>query len=297
MKGRIFEIKKFAVHDGDGIRTTVFLKGCPLRCKWCHNPEGLTGAPILSYAPQKCISCGECVAVCPTGAHVVNESGHTYSREKCIGCGKCEEVCLGEALKLYGKEVEAKDLLPELLEDRAFYENSGGGVTLSGGEPLLQADFAKELLSLLKNEGISTAVDTSGLVPFSAFEKVVPYTDDFLYDIKAIDEDTHLFCTGVSNRLILENIKRLDEAGKNIEVRYPFVPDHNDGEVEKIGAFLSGIKNLKKVRVLPYHAYAKSKYSYLGEEYPMGDKRMPEPSEVERAREILRKFLNCPVEE
>ena len=150
MKGNIFEIKKFAVHDGDGIRTTVFLKGCPLRCKWCHNPEGLTKAPVLSYAPQKCISCGECVFVCRYGAHTIGAGGHEYNKDLCVQCGACEDVCLGEALKLYGKAMEAQDLLPKLLEDRAFYENSGGGVTLSGGEPMMQVAFIKELLSLLK---------------------------------------------------------------------------------------------------------------------------------------------------
>ena len=297
MKGNIFEIKKFAVHDGDGIRTTVFLKGCPLRCKWCHNPEGLTKAPVLSYAPQKCISCGECVFVCRYGAHTIGAGGHEYNKDLCVQCGACEDVCLGEALKLYGKAMEAQDLLPKLLEDRAFYENSGGGVTLSGGEPMMQVAFIKELLSLLKENGVSTAVDTSGYAPFSAFEEILPYTDVFLYDIKAIDEQVHIDGTGVSNRLILENVKKLDERGKKIEVRYPFIPSYNDGEAEKIAEFLSGIKNLVKVRVLPYHNFAQSKYSYLDEEYPAAHVKLPESADVERAREIIRQKVNCPVEE
>ena len=264
LTANIFDIKRFAVHDGDGMRTTVFLKGCPLKCVWCHNPEGISAKNELAYFEHKCIGCGECVTVCPAGAHVMGEGGHVFDREKCIACGKCEEACLGEALKLYGKEMNSDEVLELLLADKMFYEESGGGITLSGGECLMQADFCAELLAKCKEKGLNTAVDTCGLVPKASLDKVIPYTDVFLYDIKAIDENVHIKCTGVSNKLILENIKYLDDAGCNIEVRIPYVPGYNDDQIEKIAEFLKNIKNLVRVRVLPYHNYAGSKYGSLG---------------------------------
>ena len=263
MTGTIFEIKRFAVHDGDGIRTTVFLKGCPLRCRWCHNPEGLISKPQLAYYQHKCIGCQECTAVCPTGAHSFEKGVHTFNREKCIGCGQCTKACFSDALTLYGKETTVEELLPVLLEDREFFENSGGGVTLSGGECLVQADFCRELLRSLKKEGIHTAVDTCGFVSREALDKVIPYTDVFLYDLKAFDEDVHIRCTGFSNSIILENLKYLDSLGKAAEIRIPFVPGWNDDQAEKLAAFLSTLTNITGVRVLPYHNYVGSKYQAL----------------------------------
>ena len=263
MTGTIFEIKRFAVHDGDGIRTTVFLKGCPLRCRWCHNPEGLISKPQLAYYQHKCIGCQECTAVCPTGAHSFEKGVHTFNREKCIGCGQCTKACFSDALTLYGKETTVEELLPVLLEDREFFENSGGGVTLSGGECLVQADFCRELLRSLKKEGIHTAVDTCGFVSREALDKVIPYTDVFLYDLKAFDEDVHIRCTGFSNSIILENLKYLDSLGKAAEFRIPFVPGWNDDQAEKLAAFLSTLTNITGVRVLPYHNYVGSKYQAL----------------------------------
>lgn len=267
MKGltaEIFEIKRFAVHDGDGIRTTVFFKGCPLRCIWCHNPEGLETKPRLAYFEHKCIGCGECVPICPTEAHSVSNQGHVFDRTKCVSCGKCTENCIGEALTLYGKTVTVSDLLPMLLEDREFYQNSGGGVTLSGGECLVQADFCAELLQALKSEGISTAVDTCGFVSRENLDKVIPYTDVFLYDIKAFDETVHKRLTGVSNAVILHNLRYLDSLGKAIEIRIPYVPECNADQMEKIAKLLSELKNIRKIRVLPYHSYASHKYAALG---------------------------------
>ena len=173
MKARVIEIKRFAVHDGDGIRTTLFLKGCTLKCVWCHNPEGIGAAPQLSFISEKCIGCGECVDVCPMGAQLMTVGGHAFDRLKCVGCGKCEEVCLGNALKLYGREMSVDELMPILLEDREFYENSHGGVTLSGGECLCHAEFCTELLKRLKDEGINTAVDTCGFVNRAAIYRHV----------------------------------------------------------------------------------------------------------------------------
>ena len=260
MTGRIFEVKRFAVHDGDGIRTTVFFKGCPLKCIWCHNPEGIESQPQQAFY-----------------AH------------KCIGCGMCKEVpftqCLGDARVSYGEDVTVESLLPRLLEDKEFFENSGGGVTLSGGECLVQADFCAELLQKLKNEGIHTAVDTCGFVSKAAFDKVIPFTDVFLYDLKAFDEDVHIKCTGQSNKQILQNLTYLDSLGKPVEIRIPYVPEYNDDQMEKIANFLAGLKNIVKVRVLPYHNYAGSKYEALGMENTL-PQHLPTDKEIQQA-EIL----------
>lgn len=285
MKAKICDIKRFAVHDGDGIRTTVFFKGCPLKCIWCHNPESISFLPEIAYFEAKCVNCGECVKVCPNFAHRIVDGKHIFNRELCTGCGECEKVCLGSAITFYGKEYTVDELLPLLLEDRDFYEN-GGGVTLSGGECLAQADFSTELLKRLKEENINTAVDTSGFTTKAVLDKVIPYTDTFLYDIKAIDEEVHKKCTGQSNKVILENIKYLDSKGKAIEVRYPFVPNYNDTEAEKIADFLKDIKNLKKVKVLPYHNYAGSKYKSLGKENTLPE-TLPENEQIEKAEKLI----------
>lgn len=221
-KGLISDIKRFAVHDGDGIRTTVFLKGCPLKCIWCHNPES------ISFQPQ--IAC-------------YRHSG---------------------SVKIYGRGYAADELLPLLLEDRDFYESSGGGVTLSGGECLMQPQFCEELLHLLKKEGIHTAVDTCGFVSQKAIDQVIDDTDLFLYDIKAMDEAVHIRCTGQSNKVILDNLRYLDSSSKKIEIRIPYVPEHNADQMEKIADFLKDLKNVVKIKVLAYHNYAGSKYDALG---------------------------------
>lgn len=265
MKGIVSDIKRFAVHDGDGIRTTVFLKGCPLKCLWCHNPEGISPKPQLAYYQHKCIGCGECAAVCPQQAHSM-EGGHTFDRDKCISCGACAKVCLGEALTFYGKEMTADEVLAIFLEDKAFYESSGGGITLSGGECLMQPDFCAELLKKCRESGLHTAVDTCGFVSKETLDKVIPYTDVFLYDIKAIDEEVHIQCTGQSNRIILENLRYLEKNGCKVEVRIPYVPGHNSDQMEKIRSFLSGFTNIIKVRVLAYHNFAGSKYDALSME-------------------------------
>lgn len=282
----ICDIKRFAVHDGDGIRTTVFLKGCPLKCVWCHNPESILHGPQLAYYAHKCIGCGECIKICPKNAHKFKDGKHIFDPKLCVGCGNCESVCLGSALKLYGKEYTVSELLPLLLEDRDFYENSGGGVTISGGECLLHADFCAELLRELKKEKIHTAVDTCGFVSRDAIDKVIPYTDVFLYDIKAIDEDVHIKCTGQSNKLILENLRYIDDCGKNIEIRIPYVPEYNSDQEDKIIQLLKRIKNITKVRVLPYHNYAGSKYEALFMENTL-PKLVPSEEEIDNFRKKI----------
>lgn len=287
LKAQIVDIKRMAIHDGDGIRTTVFFKGCPLKCVWCHNPESIGFKPQLSYIKKKCIGCGECVKVCKSRAHIIENGNHVFHREKCTGCGKCEEVCLGEALKLYGKEMAVSELMPILLEDKDFYENSGGGVTLSGGECLMQADFCAELLKELKKNQIHTAVDTCGFVSREAIDKVMPYTDIFLYDVKAFDETVHIKCTGQSNKIILENLRYINDCGKKIEIRIPYVPDYNSSEIEEIARFLSGLKHVTKVKVLPYHNYAGSKYEALEMDNTLPEK-VPDKEVIEKVEKLMR---------
>ncbi len=288
-KTKVIEIKRFAVHDGDGIRTTVFLKGCPLKCVWCHNPESIEFKPQVAYYKNKCIGCGECVSVCPEEAHKATQKGHVFKRDLCVACGKCEKVCLGEALKFYGNEMTVDELLPILLEDKDFYETSGGGVTISGGECLMHPEFCCELLKKLKENGVHTAVDTCGFVSRSAIDEVMPYTDIFLYDLKAYDEDVHIKCTGQSNKVILDNLKYIDSCGKQTEIRIPYVPKYNDGQIEKISEFLSKLNNVVKVRVLPYHNYAGSKYKALNMDNTLPE-IMPTDEEIKSAKEKIRTY-------
>lgn len=293
MKAKIFEIKRFAVHDGDGIRTTVFFKGCPLKCVWCHNPEGISPNPQLAYYNNKCIKCGNCVAVCEAGAQKIDKNGHFLDRDLCKLCGKCAKVCMGNALRFYGQDFTVEELIPILLEDKEFYIESGGGVTLSGGECLLQADFCEEIMRQLKENGVHTAVDTCGFIPKESIDKVMPYTDIFLYDIKAYDESVHTGCTGRSNEIILDNIKYIDDSGKKTEIRIPYVPSYNSEQVEKIAEFLRGLKNLTKVRILPYHNYASSKYKSLDMENTLPE-RLPTQLEIQSVvEEFRKKGLNC----
>ena len=288
MKAKIFEIKRFAVHDGDGIRTTVFFKGCPLKCVWCHNPEGIDFSPQLAYYENKCIGCGECVSVCMVDAHRMNPK-HFFERKKCINCGKCVDVCLGNALTFYGKEMSVDDLLSILLEDKVFYEKSGGGITLSGGECLMQAEFCAKLLKKLKENGIHTAVDTCGFVHRNLIDKVLSFTDIFLYDMKAYDDDVHIKCTGQSNKIIIDNLKYIDNCGKKIEIRIPYVPKHNDNQITKICEFLSTLNNVVKVRVLPYHNYAGSKYESLNMENTLPE-ILPTDEDVKSAKEAIQSY-------
>ncbi len=257
----ITEIKRFAVHDGDGIRTTVFFKGCPLRCIWCHNPETYTARRQLAFFAHKCTLCGACTKVC--GLHKITDGIHTIDQEKCTHCGRCAEVCSVDALKIYGKEMTVDEIFDIVLQDKAFYESSGGGVTLSGGECLLYPDFCATLLKKCKENGIHTAVDTCGHVPKEAFDKVIPYTDVFLYDIKAIDPELHKRCTGATNECILANLRYLDRLGCKTELRVPCVPGVNDRELTAIHDLAGSLKSRPRTRVLPYHDLARSKYEAL----------------------------------
>ena len=272
MKGMITGIKRLAIHDGAGIRTTVFFKGCPLKCIWCHNPENISFEKEIGFYERKCIGCGTCVYACLCGAINMSMGKPVIDRTKCVECvecvGTCGVVCPSGAMTLYGETWNTEALVETLLKDKPFYDASGGGVTLSGGECLAQPEFAIELAKSLHREGISVDIDTCGYVNKNVFEKIIPYTDMFLYDVKAISQDVHKICTGRDNTLILENLQFLSQSGCKIEIRYPYVKGYNDKECRKIGKFLCEMSGITKVKVLGYHSYASAKYeAFRNEKY------------------------------
>jgi pyruvate formate lyase activating enzyme len=264
-KGIIFNIQRYSIHDGPGIRTTVFFKGCPLKCFWCQNPESQSNKAEVFLIRSNCVLCGRCVAVCPTGASSLLENGSAIDRSKCIGCGKCVEVCPGEARKLAGTHVTTDEVMQEVMRDVKFYENSGGGITLSGGEPTAQPEFALAILRSSKEAGLHTVLDTCGYVAWSTMKRLLDYTDLVFLDIKTIDTKRHREATGRPNRLILENAKRI--AGyRPMRVRVPMIPNFNDSpeDVRAIARFareeLGGID----IDLLPYNKMGEVKYERLG---------------------------------
>ena len=287
MRGLITGLKRMAVHDGPGLRTTLFLKGCPLKCLWCHNPEGISPRAQSAFYEQKCVHCGVCASLCP--ANRLENGRHIFDANQCAGCGRCETVCPREAFTFYGRQVTVAQILPELMDDRIFYETSGGGVTLSGGEPLMQPAFTESLLKTLKAEGIRTALDTCGYAPRQVLERMLPYTDLFLFDLKAVDSDLHRRLTGRENAIILDNLRFLSEEKCAVEIRIPLIPDQNDGEIDAMGAVLTALPHpVTRVKVLPYHPYAGSKYRALGLEAPLAGLKSLDPALAEAAAERLR---------
>lgn len=289
MEGLISGIKRMEIHDGDGLRTTVFFKGCSLKCVWCHNPESIDRKPALAFFKEKCVRCGVCLSVCPHGAiRFENGSEERIDREKCVYCMECGEACPTGALKPFGTKVTVEALYEQVIQDRPFFESTGGGVTLSGGECLTQGRFAAAFAKKLCENGISVDVDTCGFVPWETIEEILPYTDTFLYDVKAVSPEVHRRCTGQDNALILDNLRRLNDRGARIEVRYPLVVGWNDGECEKIAGLLSGLPAVTGVKVLRYHNFAASRYEALGMENTLPEPKTTE-EDVEKAREVFRR--------
>lgn len=269
-KGIVFDIQRFAVHDGPGIRTAVFLKGCPLGCLWCHNPEGLDPEPELSFFPRNCLGCDACLGACGRELIVKDDGGRRVRRERCKACGKCAAVCPSGALVMSGRAMSPEEALREVLRDRPFYENSGGGVTLTGGEPLLQRRFSHELLRLCREAGIHTALETCAFAPWRHLELLLPVTDLFLLDIKLIDSEAHFRATGAPNERILRNAERLGASGAAVVVRVPLIPGYTDSEenLRAIAGFAGRI-GARGVDLMAYHALGDAKWAALGKEAPI----------------------------
>ena len=266
MQGLITNIQRFSVHDGPGIRTTVFLKGCPLHCFWCHNPEDMRPKVELQQFVDRCIACDECLAACPDGAIRVDVTGRAINREVCTACGRCVEKCVAESLVLSGRWIESRDLVADLLLDRVFYERSGGGITLSGGEPALQADFSEEILRLAHGHGLHTAIETAAYCRWDELSRMLPSLDLVIFDLKSLDDRVHRDATGVSNALILENAARLAASGRPLIVRTPVIPGVNDTPeaIAAVARFIAPFSHVLYYELLPYHQLSEGKYRSLG---------------------------------
>ncbi len=308
LKGRIFDIQYFAVQDGPGIRTTVFFKGCPLHCPWCHSPESQAFYPQLSWMSQKCVGTAECknvcIETCPKKALSYGKTEKNsltgedkqlvrIDRDLCDNCGECVQVCYPKALSVCGQDYTVGEVMEKARRDLPFFESSGGGVTLSGGECLCQPKFALALLKQLKEEKIHTAVDTTGFVDGTIIESVLPYTDLFLYDLKHMDSETHRAVTGVPNERILENAERIAAAGGLLQVRIPVIPGFNNSRknIEETGAFCQSLKSaVTCIQLLPYHNLGLMKYLRLKEDAPLFDVKPPSDEEMQRHKETLEAF-------
>ncbi len=288
----VFNIQKYSIHDGDGIRTTIFFKGCPLRCQWCHNPESQRFEKELILHRHKCTACGMCVKKCPNGANEIADGKLVFHRDRCTACGRCIDWCMTETREIAGKEYTVDELLKEAKKDLPFYEQSGGGVTLSGGEVMAvhDMDFVAELCRRLKREGISVFIDTSGFAPYEHFERVLPYVDAFLYDIKSIDPDEHRADVGVDNTLILANLIRLARDGAKLYLRLPIVEGKND-ETEHIVQLMDFLRENHiepfRINLLPYHDIGKGKYAGLDRPYDEESMRVPPKERMEELKTMF----------
>lgn len=283
----IFNKQKYNMYDGPGVRTIVFFKGCPLRCKWCSNPESLERGYSIMFKEDLCVNCGRCVEVCPVGIHKMENGIHKIDRSiACTGCRKCEQVCLSKALSIVGKRETISEIADYVEEDRMFYETSGGGVTLSGGEATAQVEAAENLLMTCKRRGINTAIETCGYAKKENLLRIAEFTDLFLFDLKQIDSDKHSKWTGVRNERIIENLKELFEKRYNVKIRMPLLKGINDSkeDIEGIIKLLlpyKEYKNFKGIDLLPYHKLGVNKYKQLGMKYEIEDEVALEDEELE----------------
>jgi len=288
----IFDIKRYAIHDGPGIRTAVFFKGCPLSCLWCANPESQLFAKEFIFWPDRCLYCDACISACKKGAIINrNEKSKEINAGKCDFCGDCIQECHSEALQFVGRQIGVEELLREFKKDKDFYWESKGGVTFSGGEPFLQPDFLYQALIACKEEKLHTAIETCGFVPWEKMNKVMPFVDLFLYDLKLMDEKKHRRNTGVSNRLILANLEKLADTHRVI-VRVPLIPRINDDEdnIRRMGEYLSQLKKIEEINLLPYHELGIAKYERLKKRYTLKNIKPPAPERIHDVKKDLEKF-------
>ncbi len=290
----VFNIQKFSIHDGDGIRTSIFFKGCPISCLWCHNPESQRYQKELMLFHDRCTACGSCVRHCPAEANRIEDGKLIIDREKCTACGVCTDWCLNNAREVAGKEYTVQELVKEAEKDRMFYEDSGGGITLSGGEVMVQdMDYIEKLCRILHDKGYSVNIDTCGYAPYENFKRILPYVDTFLYDIKAMDPEVHKHFIGVDNELILENLKKLSEDGARINIRIPVIDGVNATEefMNSVVDFLreNNIR-VKQVNLLPYHNTGMHKYRKLDRSYDEEHLlKVPEKADMELFKDIFMK--------
>ena len=296
IKGQVFNIQHFSTEDGPGVRTTVFLQGCPLRCLWCANPESQKAVRQLAHRAPICVKCGMCIRNCPNQALSVKDGAISIDRGKCVSCGTCTQVCPSHAMFFYGEEKTIDKVFEEVMKDKGFYETSGGGVTCSGGEAMLQPEFVAELFRRCKEEEIHTTLDTCGQFPSENIEKVLPYTDLVLYDIKHMDTEKHREYTGFGNELILENLKKIHEYPVKIFIRIPVIPGYNDSE-ENLAATAEFVKELDPslhVDLLPYHRFGLGKYKMLDMPYLLEGVSSPDAEQKESYKRIFINFgLDC----
>lgn len=296
--GTVFNIQKFSVNDGPGIRTTVFLKGCPLNCLWCHNPESKHTRPELMYTAHKCVSCGKCVRLCPHGCHTVGDGGiHNFDRTACVGCGACTAECYSEALSLAGETKSVNEVIAEVLKDKPFYDNSGGGMTLSGGEPMLQFEFTLALLKAAKDAGLHTAIETCGYAKAEEYRAILPFVDVFLFDYKETDREKHRVFTGVYPDRIRENLALLNDCGAHIVLRCPIIPTLNDREDHLIGIAetANAFPAIREINVEPYHPLGNGKSEMLGIDYALRELSFPSDESVKSWIDVISAHTSVPV--
>lgn len=285
----VTNIQGYSIHDGDGIRTVIFLKGCPLRCKWCANPENISGTAQLGFLTRMCVGCGKCAKTCTRGAVISGSGIYRINRSICDECFSCVDTCYYDALVKYGSEMSAHEVYVKVEKDRMFYESSGGGITVSGGEPLIHIDFVHELFSLCADGGISTCIETCGHVPKKYIERILPLTDQLYFDIKCIDSSLHQQYTGVDNELILDNARYLATSGANILFRQPFIPGVNTSknQIEKTANFIKNLDGNQSLQLIPYHRMGKSKYEALNIPYDMEHTEIMPTDELHSALELF----------
>lgn len=293
MTGLIFNIQRFSVYDGMGIRTTVFFKGCPLHCSWCHNPESLSLVREIALRSDRCIQCGDCMAICKNGAIYRENGSYVIHRERCLRCGECVDVCVADARALVGREMTVEEVMKEIRADASFFNQSGGGVTFSGGEPLLQHEFLLALLETCRMEGIHTTVDTTGFTSATILKSIAENTDLFLYDLKLFNDAMHREYTGVSNQIIFQNLKLLADWNKKVVIRIPLIPSLNDDEenIRALGAFVASLQKIQEIHLLPYHRSGIDKYQRIGMEYTLVTLAIPNHEMLQSAERMLKQYV------